>query len=104
MHVAAGRPVEPAVGAMGGQQTRVRNSHRAGGILTLGRRFANTADMARGRYTIDQRPGPAPEVQQKGDSVVLVFTIGTSTDALQLVVRCDAAGELWISIKSPSRA
>ncbi len=55
--------------------------------------------MAQGREQIDQRPGPAPEIRAEGESVTFVFRI---KDATQLVIRCDADGNVWSSITRAS--
>ena len=54
--------------------------------------------MARARETIDRRPGPAPEIRATGDSVTFGFAVGALQDGLQLVIRCDAEGNVWASI------
>jgi hypothetical protein len=49
------------------------------------------------RKTVDRRPGPLPDIQLEGDSVVFSFDLTESLDS-HLVMRCDARGDVYVSI------
>jgi hypothetical protein len=55
-------------------------------------------DMKRAKPTLDDRPGPAPEVHAGAHGVTYVMApCGTQTSA-RLIIRCDERGVLWISL------
>jgi hypothetical protein len=49
------------------------------------------------RRTLDQRPGPLPDIQMDGDSVTFTFDLADPLHA-QLVVRCDPDGGLYAAL------
>jgi hypothetical protein len=49
------------------------------------------------RRTLDQRPGPLPDIQMNGDSVTFTFELADPPHA-QLVVRCDPDGEVYAAL------
>jgi len=58
--------------------------------------------MKKARPTIDDHPGPLPDIRTTGSSVTFVMTpIGTEPSE-RLIVRCDDAGQIWVSIKPGS--
>ena len=56
--------------------------------------------MARAQDRLDGKRGPLPEIHALGNGVVYVMTPPGSAANDRLVVRCDAAGDVWISIRS----
>jgi hypothetical protein len=52
------------------------------------------------RKTIDRRPGPLPEIHAEGDSVTFSLDIPELANGSRLLLRCDAAGDVWVSIVS----
>lgn len=59
--------------------------------------------MARGQHVLDRQPGPLPEIRTDGGGITFVMAPPGATRGEQLVIRCDADGEVWISIQ-PDRA
>ena len=55
------------------------------------------------RKTLDRRPGPLPEIRTDGESVFFAFTLLDVPNG-RLVLRCDAAGELYAWIPDPEPA
>ena len=49
------------------------------------------------RRTLDQRPGPLPDIQMDGDSVTFTFELADPLHA-QLVVRCDPEGGIYAAL------
>jgi hypothetical protein len=49
------------------------------------------------RRTLDQRPGPLPDIHMDGDSVTFTFDLADPLHE-HLVVRCDPDGEVYIAI------
>jgi hypothetical protein len=49
------------------------------------------------RRTLDQRPGPLPDIQMDGDSVTFIFDLAEPQHA-RLVVRCDPDGGVYASL------
>jgi len=47
--------------------------------------------------TVDERPGPLPEIRSDGDSVTFALPLREISADLWLVVRCDATGDVWVS-------
>jgi hypothetical protein len=55
--------------------------------------------MAQVRHAFDGQPGRVPEVRVEATDIIFVMTPpGTGHDG-RLRIRCDADGELWISIQ-----
>jgi hypothetical protein len=48
---------------------------------------------------IDQRPGTSPEITSDGPSLAYVLQVGGARDRIKLVIRCDDAGDVWMSIR-----
>ena len=48
--------------------------------------------------TVDQRPGPLPDIRMESDSVMYIMDLAALPKKPLLVIRCDAEGEVWISI------
>jgi hypothetical protein len=60
---------------------------------------ARRATMARVRHALDGQPGRLPEVRVKANDIIFTMTPpGTGFEA-RLLIRCDADGELWISLQ-----
>ena len=61
------------------------------------------SDETRRRTTrvlaIDQRPGVLPEITAEGPSIAYVLALAGARDNTRLVLRCDGAGEIWVSIR-----
>jgi hypothetical protein len=55
--------------------------------------------MAHGQHALDRRPGCLPEIRTNVDGVT--FTMGPPgiPKGAQLIIRCDAAGQIWIAIR-----
>jgi hypothetical protein len=53
------------------------------------------------RKTLDQQPGPAPEIRVQGDSVIFDLKVIGSQGGARLVIRCDGSGNVWMSIADP---
>jgi hypothetical protein len=49
------------------------------------------------RKTLDQRPGPLPDIHMDGDSVTFTFDLAEPLHT-SLVVRCDPDGEVYAAI------
>ena len=49
------------------------------------------------RRTLDQRPGPLPDIQMDGDSVTFTFDLADPLHA-RLVVRCDPDGGVYAAL------
>lgn len=50
------------------------------------------------RKTLDQQPGPLPEIHIKDDSVIFEFRLREILEGSRFIVRCDARGGVWASI------
>jgi hypothetical protein len=48
--------------------------------------------------TLDQRPGPVPEILADGDSVTFHLDVANVEKGARLVLRCDPDGNVWASI------
>jgi hypothetical protein len=59
--------------------------------------------MARERPTFDERPGPIPDIRTNDGCVTFVMKPAGTPRGTQLVIRCDAGGEIWIAIE-PDRS
>jgi len=55
--------------------------------------------MARGHDTIDRHPGSLPDIRTSAGGVVFVMNPPGLPKRKQLSIRCDAEGEVWISIQ-----
>jgi hypothetical protein len=73
-------------------------THKDG--ATIGRKLAESVSRMAARKTHDRRPGPLPEIHADGDSVTFSLPIPEVADGVRLILRCDAAGEVWASIVS----
>jgi hypothetical protein len=60
--------------------------------------------MVRKRLTIDERPGPLPEIRADGDSVTFALPLDKVEEGVRLVLRCDASGNVWASITPVSQS
>jgi hypothetical protein len=49
--------------------------------------------------TTDQRPGARPDITLDGSSIVYGMAVAGARDGTDLVIRCDDAGEVWMSIR-----
>jgi hypothetical protein len=45
--------------------------------------------------------GALPEIRLQGDSVVFYLDIATRRGASRLLLRCDADGNVWVSVEEP---
>jgi hypothetical protein len=52
------------------------------------------------RKDLDLKPGVLPEIDAVEGSVVFTMDIAGPHPNDQLVIRCDADGEIWLSIRS----
>jgi hypothetical protein len=50
------------------------------------------------RPTIDERPGPTPDIRVDADSVTYSLRLSAVVDDPRLLIRCDTAGNIWVSI------
>jgi hypothetical protein len=48
---------------------------------------------------IDQRPGALPQITSDGVSIEYALVLPGTKNRTQLVLRCDAAGDVWASIR-----
>jgi hypothetical protein len=55
--------------------------------------------MERNHPASDNKPGPPPEVRTAGESLVFVLTVADGIHIQRLVLRCDAGGNVWVSIQ-----
>jgi hypothetical protein len=53
--------------------------------------------MNRRPLSIDEKPGPLPEIRSNGDNVTFALPLHEVEHGLWLVVRCDAIGNVWVS-------
>ena len=47
----------------------------------------------------DERPGSVPQIRAKGDSVTFQFEL-MGIEQARLIIRCDADGNVWASIRA----
>jgi hypothetical protein len=60
--------------------------------------------MRRERQTLDQKPGSLPEIRAGEGNITFTMAPTGRPRGEQLVIRCDANGEIWISIQpDPNR-
>lgn len=57
--------------------------------------------MTRRRATIDERPGPLPDIRATGGSVTFLLRMDEIEPGTQLVIRCDGNGNAWVAIATP---
>jgi hypothetical protein len=57
-----------------------------------------TPIMARGQDTVDRHPGTLPDIRTHTGSITFVMAPPGLPKRKQLAIRCDAEGEVWISI------
>jgi hypothetical protein len=55
--------------------------------------------MRRERHTFDQRPGSVPVIRTNKGGITFVIVPAGTPKGEHLVIRCDADGEVWISIE-----
>ena len=60
--------------------------------------------MARRYDTLDHRPGSLPDITKDGGSITFDMRPLGMRDHERLIIRCDEAGEVWISIQPDGRA
>lgn len=60
--------------------------------------------MVMGHMPIDERPGTTPIITEEEGSITYVLPLGRIPGAPRLVIRCDGAGELWVSLRRESSA
>jgi hypothetical protein len=53
--------------------------------------------MGRKLTTSDQKPGRLPTIQSSGDSITYVLAIEDVPSSVQMKLRCDAHGNVFIS-------
>jgi hypothetical protein len=54
--------------------------------------------MHRERQTVDQRPGSAPDIRSDRGGITFIMAPSGTPKSEALVIRCDAHGEIWVSI------
>jgi len=54
--------------------------------------------MSRRRSTIDEKPGPVPDIHSDGDNLTFILPLNEVEEGLRLVLRCDGDGNVWASI------
>jgi len=54
--------------------------------------------MHRERQTVDQRPGSLPDIRTDHGGITFIMVPRGTPTSEPLVIRCDADGEIWISI------
>ena len=55
--------------------------------------------MARVHHTMDRQPGSLPDIRMNINGVTFVMAPPGTPRGNQLVIRCDADGEVWVSIQ-----
>ena len=53
------------------------------------------------RLSLDQRPGRLPRITSDGAGIAYELVLAGTKDRSRLILRCDAAGEVWVSIPRP---
>lgn len=56
------------------------------------------ANMHHESQTVDQRPGPLPDIRMESGSVMCIMDLTGIPKKASLVIRCDTEGEAWVSI------
>jgi hypothetical protein len=54
-------------------------------------------------HSLDTQPGPLPDIRANGDGVTFMMAPPGARNGDQLVIRCDAAGEVLVSIRPKTR-
>jgi hypothetical protein len=60
--------------------------------------------MRRDRPTVDERPGSLPEIRTDDASITFAMGVSGIPRGQHLVIRCDADGEIWISIATDGQS
>ena len=50
------------------------------------------------RKSLDQQAGALPEIRSDGDSVIFQLEVMGVPQDMQLLIRCDARGEVWAAL------
>ena len=73
-------------------------NRRATTARTSGHQVARDVITMTVHNELDRRPGPLPEIQAEGDSLTFRLTVHGIPAETQLVLRCDAGGNVWAAI------
>jgi hypothetical protein len=60
--------------------------------------------MARVQHPTDRHPGALPDIRSEQTDMIYAMVPPGIRTGQQLVIRCDANGEIWVSIQRPRRA
>jgi len=60
--------------------------------------------MARVQHTTDRHPGALPDIQSDRNSTIYVMVPPGTRNGKRLVIRCDASGEIWVSLQQAPRS
>jgi hypothetical protein len=60
---------------------------------------AMVSAMKHDRQTLDQRPGSPPEIRTRDGDVTFTMVPAGIPRGVQLVIRCDVNGGVWIAIE-----
>ena len=55
--------------------------------------------MANGQHALDRRPGSLPDIRTNVGGVTFTMGLPGIPKGTQLIIRCDAAGQIWIAIR-----
>jgi hypothetical protein len=55
------------------------------------------------RQALDRTPGPLPEIRTDDANIIFAMVPSGTRRGEQLVIRCDANGEIWMSIAPDGR-
>ena len=58
--------------------------------------------MARVKHTLDRQPGSLPDIRTDVGGITFVMAPPGAPRGKHLHIRCDAEGEVWISIRPES--
>jgi hypothetical protein len=61
--------------------------------------MTETENMSGEQRTLDGQPGSLPDIRSNMDSVTFVMVPPELPRGDELVIRCDADGDVWISIR-----
>jgi hypothetical protein len=64
--------------------------------------FGTETAMARVKHTLDRQPGSLPDIRTDVGGITFVMAPPGAPPGRHLHIRCDAEGEVWISIRSES--
>ena len=56
--------------------------------------------MAHAQHTLDRQPGSLPDIRTNNGGITFVMAPTGAPSGDQLVIRCDADGGVWISIRT----